>query len=202
MHPAVRVGVVAAVLGSSAGDSGTLPEGWRAETTAIGERMPPSEAPRFDGHRLVRPDAFDEWPLAGASLGLAYSPGGAAGGVRSETFHRVYVNPASYRSFLRHGTFPEGTTFVLELYEQADALALPARRGRYEGRRVALEASVKDRERFQSGWGYFDFGNGAQRTAEPFDSATCHSCHVEHARADSVFVQFYPRLRDALDARR
>lgn len=154
------------------------------------------EAPRFEGRELVRPEGFDEWPLAGASLGLSYSPS-SPDNVRNETFHRVYVNPSASRSFRETGTFPEGTTFVLELYEQAD-LAAPARHGRYEGRRVALEVSVKDRARFQEGWAYFDFANGAKRTAQAFDRSACQSCHVKHAAADSVFVQFYPRLRSAV----
>ena len=144
----------------------------------------------------MRPEGFDEWPLAGASLGMSYSTSGAAQ-AHDETFHRVYVNPGSYRSFLKTGTFPEGTTFVLELYDQAGELALPARRGRYEGQRVALEVSVKDRTRFREGWAYFDFANGTKRTAGAFDAAMCQTCHVRHAAADSVFVQFYPRLRAA-----
>lgn len=155
----------------------------------------PGESPRFEGRELVRPEGFDEWPLAGASLGLSYSPSAASGNVRNETFHRVYVNPSSYRSFRETGRFPEGTTFVLELYEQAD-LVTPARHGRYEGERVALEVSVKDRARFPEGWAYFDFANGAKCTAPAFDSSACQACHVKHAAADSVFVQFYPRLRE------
>jgi hypothetical protein len=158
-------------------------------------RLP--DRPRFEGAQLVRPEGFDEWPLAGASLGMSYSPSGASADAHDETFHRVYVNPSSYRSFLETGTFPEGTTFVLELYDQAGELALPARHGRYEGRRVALEVSVKDRARFREGWAYFDFANGTKRTATAFDAAMCQSCHVKHAASDCVFVQFYPRLRAA-----
>ncbi len=155
----------------------------------------PGPGPQFEGGALVRPEGHDEWPLAGASLGMSYSAGAQGG--HDETFHRVYVNPSSYRAFLKSGTFPEGTTFVLELYEPAAQLEMPARAGRYEGRRVALEVSVKDRKRFREGWAYFDFANGTKRTATAFPASSCQSCHIRHAAVDSVFVQFYPRLRDA-----
>jgi Cytochrome P460 len=158
-----------------------------------------ADTPRFQGTSLVQPAGYDEWPLAGASLGLSYSPSGGNG---RQTFNRVYVNPTSYRTFLRDGAFPEGTTFVLELYEPADQVALPARAGRYEGRRVGLEASVKDSKRFDGGWAYFSFDNGRAATAPPFEPSRCQACHARHAAADNVFVQFYPRLRDVRRAGR
>jgi hypothetical protein len=149
---------------------------------------------RFEGFSLLAPSGYDEWPLVGASLGLSYSRDALAASP-SETFHRVYLNPSSYRAFLRTGSFPEGSTFVLELYEPAGMLSLPARAGKYEGRRVAVEASVKDTNRF-GGWGYFGLDNGRARTSTAFDASRCQACHVKHAATDSVFTQFYPRLRD------
>jgi hypothetical protein len=148
---------------------------------------------RFEGSSLIAPAGYDEWPLVGASLGLSYSPDALAAS-SSPTFHRVYLNPSSYRAFLRSGSFPEGSTFILELYEPAEMPSLPARAGRYEGRRVAVEASVKDSRRF-GGWGYFSLDNGRARTATAFDASRCQACHVKHAATDSVFTQFYPRLR-------
>ena len=156
-----------------------------------------SDIARFEGSSLVAPAGYDEWPLVGASLGLSYSPDALAAS-SSQTFHRVYLNPSSYRAFLKTGRFPEGSTFVLELYEPAEMLSLPARAGKYEGRRVAVEASVKDTQRF-GGWGYFGLNNGRARTATAFDPSRCQACHVKHAATDSVFTQFYPRLRQATD---
>ena len=149
--------------------------------------------PIFEGAALVRPEGYHAWPIVGASLGLSYAdtPQGSGPG----SFHRVYVNPSSYEAFGRTGTFPDGTIFVLELYA-AHEKAAPAKAGYFEGPRVGLEASVKDRRRFPSGWGYFGFENGARATATAFPEERCHSCHVAHAASDSVFVQFYPTLRD------
>jgi hypothetical protein len=55
---------------------------------------------------------------------------------------------------------------------------------------------VKDRERFDTGWAYFDFGKDALR-AVAFPRERCHDCHAAHGQADNVFVQFYPLLRQA-----
>ncbi len=155
--------------------------------------LKPATGPVFTGAALVRPEGYHTWPLVGASLGLSYAetPQGSGPG----SFHRVYVNPSSYEAYERTGTFPDGTMFVLELYAAHEKTA-PAKGGYFEGPRVGLEASVKDRRRFPSGWAYFGFENGARSTATAFPEARCHSCHVEHAARDSVFVQFYPTLRD------
>jgi hypothetical protein len=149
--------------------------------------------PVFNGAALVRPEGHHTWPLVGASLGLSYAetPQGSGPGA----FHRVYVNPSSYEAYERTGAFPDGTMFVLELYAAHEKTS-PAKAGYFEGPRVGLEASVKDRRRFRSGWAYFGFENGARATATAFPEDGCHSCHVAHAARDSVFVQFYPTLRD------
>src|SRR3954463_5564726 len=149
--------------------------------------------PVFDGAALVRPEGYHTWPIVGASLGLSYAetPQGSGPGA----FHRVYVNPPSYDAYERTGTFPDGTMFVLELYEAHEKTS-PAKAGYFEGPRIALEASVKNRRRFPSGWAYFGFENGARATATAFPEDRCHSCHLAHAVRDSVFVQFYPTLRD------
>jgi len=150
------------------------------------------DAPKFSGQEMIRPEGYDRWPIVGASLGLSYaeSPEGSGPGA----FHRVYMNPSAYETFSRSRTFPEGTTFVLELYEANEKTSI-ARGGHFEGRRIAVEASVKDRRRFKPGWAYFGFGNGALAKASAFPDGRCHSCHVKHAEIDSVFVQFYPNLR-------
>ena len=70
--------------------------------------------------------------------------------------------------------------------------------GYFEGRRVGLEASVKD-SRQKDGWACYGFENGALKSAKAFPDARCHSCHEAHGEVDSVFVQFYPNLRDTAE---
>jgi hypothetical protein len=148
--------------------------------------------PVFSGQALRRPEGYDRWPLVGASLGLSYAE--MPSGTTPSEFHRVYMNPEAYDAFRKTGAFPEGTTFVLELYEAQQKVA-PARSGFFEGRRTALEASVKDSRRFRGRWAYFGFQNGALEYAKPNPPERCHACHAAHAAKDNVFVQFYPNLR-------
>ena len=175
MRPAAIIVIVLAVLPSMPAD-----------------RMTAGDAPRFRGEQLVRPDGYDRWPIVGASIGLSYAESMEGSGPGA--FHRVYMNPSAYETFRRTRTFPEGTTFVLEIHEAAQKASI-ARGGYFEGKRIALEASVKDSKRFPSGWAYFGFENGALESASANAESRCHSCHVKHGQIDSVFVQFYPNLR-------
>jgi len=151
-------------------------------------------APQYDGSgALRRPEGYQEWTFVGASLGLSYAEGAAPDGPGE--FHHVYLRPSSYSEFRRTGKFPEGTVLVLELHEAAQKVA-PSRHGLFEGRRIAVEAAVKDSTRFKEGWAYYSFGDGSQTSAGAFARGACFECHRQHAARDNVFVQFYPVLRD------
>ncbi len=177
---------------------------------AIGDAVPAAERPDQGGAPqpntqagaavqytasgdLLRPEGYRTWVFVGASLGLSYADSASAEGMGD--FHHVYLRPEAYDAYRRTGRFPDKTVLVLELHE-ATPKAPPARHGLFEGRRIALEAAVKDVERFPEGWAYFSFGDGSRRAAAAFPRARCFECHRQHAAADNVFTQFYPVLRD------
>ena len=88
---------------------------------------------------------------------------------------------------------------VLEL-ASAEVKKEPGLQGSYQKEFVALEASVKDSQRFEGGWAYFSFDDkdGKPRfKANPFPKEACWACHHEKAATDHVFSQFYPVLRAA-----
>jgi hypothetical protein len=152
-------------------------------------------APAYDeAGALLRPEGYRRWVYVGASLGLSYAEGPR--GAAADTFHHVYLQPAAYEAYRRTGRFPDKTILMLELHEAAQKVA-PSRQGLFEGRRLGLEAAVKDAARFPEGWAYFSFGDGSRRAAAPLPRSSCFDCHRQHAAADNVFVQFYPVLRDA-----
>jgi cytochrome P460 len=160
---------------------------------APGPEAPADSAPRYTASgELRRPEGYRTWVFVGASLGLSYREGAAPG---ADEFHHVYLRPESYDAYRRTGRFPDKTVLVLELHEAAQK-AEPARHGVFEGKRVALEAAVKDVARFPEQWAYFSFGDGTRETASAFPKSRCFDCHREHAAADNVFIQFYPVLRD------
>ena len=76
----------------------------------------------------------------------------------------VFVTPESYREFLRSGTWPDKTMFILEIRE-ADTNVSINNGGHTQGKVRAIEASVKDQSRFpDGGWGYFAFDVPAARS--------------------------------------
>jgi hypothetical protein len=76
--------------------------------------------------------------------------------------------------------------------------------GQFEGKRISLEAAVKDSGRPGGGvpWAYYNFT--LDQNAKPVQpakahlDADCYDCHLKHASKDNVWVQFYPGLRDPM----
>lgn len=155
------------------------------------------DGPRFsDSGKLIRPADYREWVFVTSGLGMTYGPAKAAEG-QPPRFDNVYVTRPAYREFLKTGTWPEGTAFILEVRRSEKAASID-NGGRTQGELVAIEAAVKDRKRYpEGGWGYFSFdGPGGLRdeAAALPRTASCYACHETHGASDSTFVQFYPTL--------
>jgi hypothetical protein len=129
---------------------------------------------------------------------MTYGPAQAAAG-RPPLFDNVFVTRAAYREFLRSGMWPDKTMFILEI-RRADANVSINNGGHTQGDVVAIEAAVKDQQRFaDGGWGYFSFDSpqGLADSAAPLPpTASCYSCHKANTAVDNTFVQFYPTLFD------
>jgi len=59
--------------------------------------------------------------------------------------------------------------------------------------------AVKDTSHRAEGWAYYNFGGlgGIRTTAQAMPKESCYSCHVQHAKRDNVFLQFYGLLAEA-----
>jgi YHS domain-containing protein len=112
-------------------------------------------------------------------------------------FHETLMEPSAYRHFTSTGQFREGTMFALVLHSTGEGV-LPARRGRFAGALQTVEMAVKDTAHRPEGWAYYNFrgANGLRNTAQAMPKASCYNCHLEHAKRDNVFLQFYPLLED------
>lgn len=169
-----------------------------AQAPAMQALLAPGDTmPRYAGDSLIRPDGFERWILAGASMGLGYSqPSGAdAAGATGGMFHNVYIERTAYQHYVRTGKFREGTMMAMTLYEPGQKVH-PSKQGFFEGNFLAVEFSLKDSARYPGSWAYFNFGKGARGSravANPRQG--CQSCHAQNAADDNVFVQFYPTLR-------
>lgn len=152
--------------------------------------------PRYDAEgALELPDDYLRWTFVGASLGMSYGDEPP----QRESFNHTLMEPTAYDHFVRTGEFREGTMLAL-LVRRTEADAMPARHGRFASDVLAVELAVKDRERVEAGWAYYDFAGGenARTTAQPMPVGNrCYACHIDHAALDNVFLQFYPLLADA-----
>ena len=146
--------------------------------------------------QLTRPTDYREWVYLTSGLGMTYGSAQAAAG-QTPMFDNVFVSPDSYREFLRSGTWPDKTMFILEIREAPNNVSIN-NGGRTQGGLVRMEASVKDRARFPNGgWGYFSFDSpqGLAASAAPLPAtAPCYACHSTNTAVENTFVQFYPTL--------
>jgi hypothetical protein len=156
---------------------------------AIAGSLPAGDGPQFtpDG-RLLKPEDYREWVWLSSGLGMSYGPATPSDAAADPPFDNVFVNRSAYREFLRTGTWPDQTIFVLEV-RRSQAKGSINQGGHFQGELVAIEAEVKNKK-----WTFYGFeGSGPSAKAIP-TSASCYSCHAEHGAVDNTFVQFYPTL--------
>jgi hypothetical protein len=143
---------------------------------------------------LQRPKDYREWVFLTSGLGMTYGPAKAQPG-QAPRFDNVFVKPESYREFMKTGKWPEGTLFILEVREAVENASIN-NGGRTQGGHVALEAAMKDSQRFKDGgWGYFTFDSqqGLVNAAKVLPrTATCYACHSRNGAVEWTFTQFYP----------
>ncbi len=184
---------------------------------ASGEGDVKRHRPKYtaDG-QLEVPSGYRSWVFVGTDLSPRYRPEAEVGKPEADrpeeeqhrprgddAFHTVYINPESYEAFLKTGEFPDPTMLVMEVFraEERDPGGVLAS-GLFQGKRVGIEAAVKDSKRPGGGvpWAYYDFALDreakAVKPAKARPDQDCYQCHLKHASKDNVWVQFYPSLRD------
>jgi hypothetical protein len=140
---------------------------------------------------LVPPKDYREWVYLSTGMNMSYLK--VQSGAARDVFSNVFVNPQSYREFLRTGTWPDKTLLVLEVRSATNKGSIN-QRGFYQNSEIlGLEVHVKDSARFQGGWAFFGDNDGKPAKQIPF-TADCYTCHKDHAAVDTTFVQFYPTL--------
>ncbi|MEA1648332.1 cytochrome P460 family protein [Nitrospirillum sp. BR 11164] len=160
--------------------------------------------PQFDkDDRLTFPADYREWVYVTTGIDMAYGPAMRMG---HSMFDNVFVNREAYLAFKQTGTWPEKTTFVLEVRGAADKGSIN-KSGHFQTPEVmGLEVHVKDSARFHDdGWGFysFDAGKAAPPPAEQLPvEQSCYSCHREHGAVNTTFVQFYPTLSPIAEAKK
>jgi hypothetical protein len=155
-----------------------------------------SQDPKFvEGNKLVRPEGYREWIYLSSGLGMNYSAGSQS---HEPQFTNVFVKREAYRQFIKSGTWPDGTVFVLEERDSSSKGSIN-REGRFQTKLAGLVAEVKDESRFGEKWAFFAFVDAQGKmkdTAQPLPKTACWTCHNAHGAVDNTFVQFYPTLKE------
>ena len=135
------------------------------------------------------PDNYREWVYLTSGFDMSYTPDAQAD---HHMFDNVFVNPEAYRSFLATGTWPDKTDDGAGDIAARKGEGSINRNGNYQSTAVmGVEVHVKDTQRFPEGWAFFGFGSEKPAAMIP-RTASCYSCHLQHAAVDTTFVQFYP----------
>lgn len=148
-----------------------------------------------DGN-LIPPANYREWVFLTSGYDMAYTER-AAGVPEHAVFDNVFVNPDSYAAFQKTGTWPDKTVMVLEnRTARANGESL-LKNGKFQGDVSGLEVHVKDSSHFNrpgpgGKWAFFGIKDGKSKLFPR--TASCYTCHAEHAAVDTTFVQFYPTL--------
>jgi hypothetical protein len=165
---------------------------------ALGGEPAATDGPQFTSSGLLkRPADYREWIYLSSGLGMKY---GVPGRDDNPQFDNVFVNRGSYRSFLTTGTWPDKTIFILEVRASQSKGSIN-NGGHFQGEAMDIEAHVKDEKRIPGKWAFFGFPNGADTGKQVATTASCYSCHQQHAAVDTTFVQFYPTLIDIAKAK-
>jgi hypothetical protein len=158
----------------------------------VGDNPAHGYKPEFTNEGQMKlPENYRSWIYLSTGIDMSYTANAMPMG--HHMFDNVFVNPEAYAEFLKTGTWPDGTTFMLEA-RMALSKGSINQSGNYQSDNVmGREVHVKDSKRFKSGWGFFPFDDDKTATMIP-ETAGCYSCHQQHAAVDTTFVQFYPTL--------
>ena len=151
----------------------------------------PNAGPQYDSDAKMKlPENYRQWVYLTTGFDMSYNPAMRMG---HHMFDNVFVNPEAYKTFVETGTWPDKTTFVLEVRGAKDKGSIN-KAGNYQDTEVmGLEVHVKDEARFPGKWAFFPFDDSKTAKMIP-QTADCYSCHAAHGAVDTTFVQFYPTL--------
>ena len=150
-----------------------------------------NDGPRYtaDG-KLLAPTNYRDWVFLTSGFGMNYSTGPSS----MKMFTNVFVNPSSYREFMRTGHWPDKTIWVVELYWPVSHGSIN-KQGQYQDAPMGLDVEVKDSSRPRS-WQYYFVGLDDTAVEETAGATGCLRCHSSNGAVENTFVQFYPTLLD------
>lgn len=149
-----------------------------------------NEGPRYTAAgSLLLPANYREWVFLSAGLGMTYGPNASANTPEHPSFENVFVNRAAYQNFVKTGTWPDKTMFILEI-RGSESKGSINKGGHYQANITAIESEVKESGK----WTFYGFGASASEGKTFPRTEGCYTCHAQNGAVDNTFVQFYPTL--------
>jgi hypothetical protein len=143
--------------------------------------------------RLQVPQQYREWIFLSAGLDMDYRQ--EAGTPDHSMFDNVFVDRVAYDTFIKTGTWPDGTLLVKEDRGGTEKGSINRHGKSQTSELMGLEVHAKDTQRFAGGWAFFFFPSVRSEPVPQIPTAAdCYTCHRQHGAVDSTFVQFYPTL--------
>jgi hypothetical protein len=139
---------------------------------------------------MAVPADYRQWVFLTSSMDLNYTTTAAPG---HHMLDNVFVNPEAHKVFVTTGTWPDNTILIKE-NRMAESAGTLSKRGHFQADVMNLEIHIKDAKRFPGNWAFFVSEDGKKDGKLMPQSASCYSCHQDHAASDTTFVQFYPTL--------
>jgi hypothetical protein len=192
--PITLIVIAAVILGAFVSSAHQAPTSANTNTSA--------NTPSYTSDGQLRfPANYREWVYVTTGFDMSYNP---AMSMDHHMFDNVFANPEAYKAFLKTGSWPDKTMLLVEVRGAKNKGSIN-KAGQFQDTDVmGLEIHVKDESRFhaQGNWAFFGFEPTAltATAASPATSkmtptsASCYSCHAQHAAVDTTFVQFYPTL--------
>ena len=150
---------------------------------------PASDAPTYTAAGdLIAPTGYRQWVYLSTGIDMSYVA--STEPADYHMFDNTFVNPSSYRSFLATGTWPDKTTFILEIRGAENPISINKRGHTQSAEVMGTEIHVKDHGK----WSFFDLPDNATAAKLIPPPASCYTCHEAHGAVDTTFVQFYPTL--------
>jgi hypothetical protein len=145
------------------------------------------------------PTGYRDWIYLTSGMDMSYNPSLQMQG--QHMFDNVFVDPQSYRDFLKSGTWPDHTRLVLESRDARTEGSIN-KAGMYQsGEPMAVEMHMKDAT-LPGGWAFYAFGTDSKPVEPLPQDANCYACHKKDGAVDTTFVQFYPTLLPIAQAKR
>lgn len=132
------------------------------------------------------PTDYREWVYMTSGLDMTYAAASSPHSGAS-VFDNVFVNPEAWHIFKQTGTWPDGTTFVLE-NRMAEQNVSINRGGHTQGHTVD---GIELHQKRAGQWAFYVLDKDSTEHLVPIP-AGCYTCHEAHAASDTTFVQFYP----------